>query len=193
MKIISLLTLLTLFIFTSACGKKPSHDPALTTLFVAADHGDAAAIRDLISKGKKINEVDSHGKTPLAYAVMGHHMDAAKALIAAGADATVKTTKGYDLVMLSLYNEMDSSLDMLNYVVSLGLSVNQTTMTGDSALNIAISSQHEKAVVRLISLGAKPNGKSIDILSNQTHPNQVILKIVNDMTKSQSITSARQN
>jgi ankyrin repeat protein len=193
MKMIFFLMLSTLLLFTSACENWSPENPTLTTLFVAADHGDVAAIRNLLSKGKNVNEIDPYGKTPLAYAVIGHHMDAAKTLITVGADATVKTRKGYDLVMLSLYNEMDSSLDMLNYLVSLGLSVNQVTIDGDSALNIAISSQHEKAVVRLVSLGARPNEKSIEILGNQTHPNQAILRIINDMAKSQGIAPAQQN
>ncbi|WEF31821.1 ankyrin repeat domain-containing protein [Pseudoduganella chitinolytica] len=184
MKDLKIFALLVLAFLLSACEKPPTPARNFTNLFDAAKSGEVDAIRLLLVRGNKVDEIDSYGRTPLVYAVMGHHLDAVKILIASGAKKEVVTSKGYDLVMLSLYNEMDDSLDILNYLVNLGLGVNRTTAEGDSALNIAISSKHEKAVARLISLGAVPNQKSKEILESQTQPNAEIVRLIDAATSS---------
>lgn len=182
MRLLIIFIMLALTFSMGACDKTPKQQD-FNNLFEAAKHGNVVAIEHLISKGSVVNQADKHGRTALAYAVMGHHLDAVKMLIAKGATTKVVTPKGYDLVMLSLYNEMGASLDTLNYLVAMGLSVNHTTAEGDSALNIAISSQHEKAVARLISLGALPNEKSNEILKNQVQPNAAIVKMINTVKR----------
>ncbi|HEY0061045.1 MAG TPA: ankyrin repeat domain-containing protein [Telluria sp.] len=163
----------------AACRDRPAApEVPLSTLHMAAQYGDAKATRALVAQGHSIDALDQFGRTPLAYAVMAHHMDVVKVLIALGANKETRTAQGYDLVMLSLYNEIDPSLDMLNYLVDLGMDVNNSTSDGDSALNIAISAQHEQAVERLIALGARANARSLAILDAQSNPSLVIERLV---------------
>lgn len=179
MKSIVALALIVLMLSIVGCGKEQDKSqPQLDTLFSAADYGDSAAIQKLITSGKPVDELDQYGRTPLAYAVMGHHLSATQMLISLGANKDFRTDKGYDLVMLSLYHTKDTSLELLNYLVSLGLPIDNRTADGDSALNIAISSSNEAAVLRLIALGAKPNAKSIDIMRESSGLSPLIVKAV---------------
>lgn len=176
-----------IFIFSVlVCGCKKnqnSHQPPMDTLFLAAQYGDTLSITNLIAKGKKIDQLDSYGRTPLVHAVMQHHMEATKILVSLGANIHIKTPKGYDLIMLSLYHTKDTSLDMLNYLISLGLVVNERTPEGDSALNIALNSSRKDAVVRLIALGARPNEKSNEILNDQHDPDPEIVKLIKAVSR----------
>jgi ankyrin repeat protein len=178
MKLLTISIMSALIFLVCGCKKIPNtHQAELNTLFLAAQYGDVLAISTLVKKGEKIDQVDSYGRTPLTYAVMEHHMEATKILISLGANTHTKTTKGYDLIMLSLYNDKDASIDMLNYLISLGLAIDEKTPDGDSALNIALHSRSKDAVARLIALGALPNEKSNEILNNDHDPE--IVKLIN--------------
>jgi len=158
---------------TSSQSAKEHH-----TLSSAADYGDADRIRILVGSGKPVDELDSSGLTPLARAVMAHHMDATKTLVSLGANIHFKTAKGEDLVMLAMSHEKDDPLEILSYLVGLGLRVDAEALEGTTALNIAINNYDEKAVTKLVALGAKPNAKTASILSNNTNIPPKIMELV---------------
>ncbi len=109
---------------------------------------------------------------------MAHHMDATKTLVSLGANIHFKTAKGEDLVMLAMYHEKDDPLEILSYLVGLGLRVDAESLEGTTALNIAINNYDEKAVTKLVALGAKPNAKTASILSNNTNTPPKIMELV---------------
>src|SRR5690349_1491402 len=59
-------------------------------LHAAAADNDVAAIRDLLSKGTKVDAKDQEGRTALLIATHGNKVDAARALIEAGANVNAK-------------------------------------------------------------------------------------------------------
>ena len=61
-----------------------------TALHSAAKNDDVAAIKDLLSKGTPIDARDGSGCTALLVATHGNKVNAARALIAAGADVNAK-------------------------------------------------------------------------------------------------------
>lgn len=148
------------------------------TVYSAADHGDAEKIRILVRSGKQVDEIGPSGLTPLARAVMAHHLDATKALVSLGANIHFKTDQGEDLVMLAMYHEKDDPLEMLGYLVSLGLRVDNVSLEDNTALNIAINNFDERAVAKLMALGAKPNAKTTAILGRNTDIPPKIIELV---------------
>ncbi|MCK6453241.1 MAG: ankyrin repeat domain-containing protein [Alphaproteobacteria bacterium] len=54
-------------------------------MFAAAERGDAAALKQLIAAGAPVDPRDATGQTPLLLAVARDRLDAAIALIEAGA------------------------------------------------------------------------------------------------------------
>jgi len=59
-------------------------------LIVAAAKGDLASVERLIREGASVKAKDNRGRTALLAATHGNHVDAARALIAAGADVNAK-------------------------------------------------------------------------------------------------------
>jgi len=59
-------------------------------LIAAAAKGDTASVERLIREGASVKAKDGHGRTALLAATHGNHVDAARALIAAGADVNAK-------------------------------------------------------------------------------------------------------
>ncbi|MDR2662803.1 MAG: leucine-rich repeat protein [Treponema sp.] len=73
-----------------------------TPLFYAAGarKGDDGIVRALLEKGADINGRSKAGRTPLMYAVVNEHAKAALALLAAGADPSVKDNDGNTVLHL---------------------------------------------------------------------------------------------
>ena len=51
-------------------------------------------VKKLIQAGVEVNQIDKWGKTPLHYASMYEHAEVITALLAAGADKTIKNKHG---------------------------------------------------------------------------------------------------
>ena len=67
----------------SATSPKPGK---ITPLHTAAEKGDALAVMQLIVSGADQHAFDQYGRTPLALAVLGGHVEVAELLLAGGAD-----------------------------------------------------------------------------------------------------------
>lgn len=78
-----------------------SHKRGLTPLHIAAAKGRGRAIAQLLKDGANPNALDRRGRHPLFYAVSGGHLDAATALIMAGADLEVVDEKGTPWISLA--------------------------------------------------------------------------------------------
>ncbi|HEY6293821.1 MAG TPA: ankyrin repeat domain-containing protein [Terriglobia bacterium] len=64
-------------------------------LLAVVTFGDPAVIRELVDGGANIHEKDADGMTALHWAVVAHHTDAVRALLAAGADVNAVDRFGY--------------------------------------------------------------------------------------------------
>ena len=79
---VALSTILALGVFI--CKAAPSN--ASTPLHKASATGDAVRVAELIGQRAAIDVKDEQGQTPLLLAIAGNHLEAARALIEAGAD-----------------------------------------------------------------------------------------------------------
>jgi uncharacterized protein len=82
-----------------AQSRAPGEREAL--LIAAATRGDAATVKRLISEGVPLEARDSEGRTALTAATYGNHVDAALALIAAGADVNAQDALKNSAYLLS--------------------------------------------------------------------------------------------
>jgi len=65
-------------------------DAELWRLHNAAQRGDVASVRSLLSDGADINEFDDLGHTPLHYAAAAEHLETVKLLLQSGADVNAR-------------------------------------------------------------------------------------------------------
>jgi hypothetical protein len=82
-----------------------SADPQHVALLVAASsEGNLALVKQLLALGAPVNARGLMGALPLFAAIDGHHADVVQALLAAGADKTLKSADGEGA--LDLANEL---------------------------------------------------------------------------------------
>jgi len=70
-------------------------------LFRAAATGDVAAINRLVAEGAKLNARDGRQRTPLMVAAHLRQYDAARALVAAGANVDAFDANRYDVITIA--------------------------------------------------------------------------------------------
>jgi uncharacterized protein len=121
-------------------------------LLAAAARGDATGVERLAKAGARLDQRDSHARTPVHIAAHGSHDDVVRVLAKAGADLNAKDSRQYDLVtIVSVTN--DAAL--LSLALSLGASARQITSPYDgTALIAAAHLGHAEVVRRLIAAGA---------------------------------------
>lgn len=103
-------------------------------LLYKATNGNSGSIRRLISSGADINTVDNN-RTPLLYAIEGHEIENAIALINGGADVNFaqKDNKNTPLMAAAYYGEMP----VVKLLVSRGANINARDIAGESVLGWA--------------------------------------------------------
>lgn len=169
--------ILALAISIAGCKERLPEHP-INSIFDAAESGNVSKLREYVSRSADINALNANDNSALMLAVVNHHVEAAKLLINSGANPNIKHRYGADLIMLSLSNVKDPSIDMLNYTISLGLNVNYVTPDGESALDIAIDAKHLAAVKRLVQVGAKPSQKAMRLIKDPGYPQSEIIEII---------------
>ena len=82
----------------------------LTPLHLCCAQGRLFAVTCLLHKGANVNARSNDLElTPLHLAVMTHHADVARLLLAFGADITIKMTTGHDANHLGVFNLLNCS------------------------------------------------------------------------------------
>jgi cytochrome c len=141
--------LIAIFVLASSAVAAPIHD--------AAKKGDVPAITAALEAGTDVNESDGWA-TPLWYAARRGHEDAAKLLIARGADVNL-TTKSSGPPLLGAIERKNAILVKL--LLASGADPNAALET-KSALYLAVKSGCLECVTALVDLGADVNALNQD-------------------------------
>jgi len=105
----------------------------------AAEQGDLAAVKALLSQGHSINERDpkvKFGWTPLMAAIYQGHTNVVHYLIVAGADLNVHDSTGQTALMWAI-TRGDEGLDMVQDLIVHGADLRATDTMGVSVLSCA--------------------------------------------------------
>ncbi len=123
-------------------------------LHAAAQRGDVATIERLAATSPKasLDARDAHGRTPLHVAAFARQREAARALIAAGADSGALDDDRYDAVTIAAVADDEQTLRVL---LAAGASAKLVTSRYDgTALIAAAHLGHDGVVRQLIAAGA---------------------------------------
>ncbi len=127
---------------------------AYTGLHAAAAAGDVAAIGRFAAAGKAaLDARDGHGRTPLMVAAHARRHEAAKALIAAGADLGALDADRYDVVTIA---SVANDVEMLRIALRSGASAARVTSPYDGTALIAAAHLGHAEVVRLLIAAKAP-------------------------------------
>jgi ankyrin repeat protein len=123
-------------------------------LHQAAAAGDTVAIARLaVAPGGDLNGRDGHGRTPLMVAAHGRRHDAARALIAAGADLDALDSEHYDVLTIS--GVLDD-VAMVKLALAAGANAKLVTSPYDGTALIASAHLGHVAVVRALIAAKAP-------------------------------------
>jgi len=144
MKKTLLVILCCLFIGATRADTPPNADQLLIQ---AATHGDIAAVKDLLTRGAKVQARDEYGWTALMAATHANEVQVAKVLIAAGSDVNAK-----DKLQDSpyLYAGAEGRLEILKMMLAAGADLKSTNRFGGTALIPACEKGHLENVKVLL-------------------------------------------
>lgn len=114
---------------------KITHD-SRTYLFWAASRGNLAVMEYLLTHGARVDLQDSHGYSPLLFAVAGGQQNTKvyDLLIAKGVNVKADLTQeGANALLLGIANDKDFILT--DYFISKGLDLNSKDAAGNTAFN----------------------------------------------------------
>ncbi|WP_318217701.1 ankyrin repeat domain-containing protein [Streptomyces sp. SCL15-6] len=83
-----------------------TNDRGDSLVMLAAYHGHAGAVRELLTRGADVDRVNDRGQTPLAGAAFKGETDVAKALLEAGADPSAGTPSAVDTARMFARTEL---------------------------------------------------------------------------------------
>jgi len=140
---------------------KITHD-SRTYIFWAAMRGNTEVMEYLISKGAKVDIMDSHGATPLTFAAGGGQPDTKVYDILVKGGVNVKKDvngDGANALMLSVAADKDFAL--MNYFVSKGLDLNAVDANGNTAFAYATRTGNIELLKSLVKKGVKYNDNAM--------------------------------
>lgn len=97
-------------------GDKPQHailEVGTTPLMEAAFKGDAAKVKELAEAGAELDAQDTFGWTAIRYAVRNAKFDAAKELMAKGANTNIASKSGRTPLMSAAANGLAEMCELL--------------------------------------------------------------------------------
>jgi uncharacterized protein len=97
----------------------------------------------LLEKGADPNTSDNEGFTPLMYAAVKGHFEAANLLLGKGADVNAVEKSGGTALMLASH---EGQTEVVKLLLEKGADVNVKEKTGKTALSMASSKGHEDIV-----------------------------------------------
>ncbi|MBO9566406.1 MAG: ankyrin repeat domain-containing protein [Niastella sp.] len=133
---------------------KITHD-SRTYIFWAAARGNLPIVEYLIKKGAKLDLRDSHGSTVFGFASGGGaaNIPVFEALVKGGGDIKQKNQDGASLLLTGIASDKD--LALTNYLISKGLSLQETDAAGNTAFNYAARSGNIELMKTLLQKGVK--------------------------------------
>ena len=131
----------------------PAEKSAYTGLFAAAERGDAAQIRALITKGEKPDARDPHGRTPLHVAAYGANHEAMRALVSGGANPNALENDRYDIVTIAA---VANDVPTLKVALAIGASAKNVTSRYDGTALIAAAHLGHVEIVRALIRAGSP-------------------------------------
>lgn len=145
-------------VFSAASGRaqvppSPVEKSAYTGLFAAAERGDAAQIRALITKGEKPDARDPHGRTPLHVAAYGANHEAMRALVSGGANPNALENDRYDIVTIAA---VANDVPTLKVALAIGASAKNVTSRYDGTALIAAAHLGHVEIVRALIRAGSP-------------------------------------
>lgn len=132
----------------AAAGKVPLVD--------AADRGDLAAVRTLLTQKTDVNAAREDGLTALHAAVNADRLDIAEALLRAGANASAKDRYGLTPIYLASLN---GSVPLIQRLLEAGADPNAVDPGGETALMTATRTGAVGAMRLLIDRGAQVDAR----------------------------------
>jgi len=126
----------------------------------AAKKGDTAAIATALDAGSDINEPDGFG-TPLYYAVSRQHLDAAKLLVARGADVNAGSKIGGPPLKPAVAK---SKLELITLLLAHGADPN-VAAGKETVLHQAVRNGCLDCVKALVAAGADVNARGADAVA----------------------------
>ncbi len=123
-----------------------------TPLVTAVGFGDAAVIQALVKGGADVDERDSDGMTALHWAVLAHHPEVVKALLAAGANANAVDHFGYTPLLYAATVDFGDA-ETVTMLLKAGADPGIKDKKGETAL--AHASQYPYITAALQQGGAK--------------------------------------
>lgn len=133
----------------------------LTYVHAAASTGNVDVLNYLISQGANISVETDFGMTPIVMAASRGQNNPAiyDAFFKAGVDPKAKYSNGANLLLLGIAN--DSDLKLANYLVTKGLSLNDTDTDGKTAFDYAAKSGNLTLLKALKAKGVKHTGNAL--------------------------------
>ena len=129
-------------------------------LAAAAEGGHATVVKQLLANPSvNPNFISASGMTPLRSAIAGGDGDCIQALLEAGADPNLETSRGTPLSCAAALGDV-SSLELLVKKGALVDAISRTS--GVTALMVASREDQREAVKQLLALGANPDLKSTE-------------------------------
>lgn len=137
-------------------------DSWMSTLHLAAEHGNLRVVRLLLShRTFEVDERDSDGLTPLIYATIRGHADVVRALLEAGADPACPASesgryRGRAPLHIAVQHRREGILQSLLRACS-DSAIDAYDCDGRTPLHVAIEADFEAGVQALLRAGANPN------------------------------------
>lgn len=149
----------------------------LSPLHYAVIYQNKPAVSLLLSAGADVRIKNVQGNTPLQ---VGFHdtdtcdLDMVKVLVGAGADAKCKTCDGRTLVHLAAEQ---NNFQVIEYLLSLGVGVDDRDELGETALHLAVKNYFRDCCFMLTVDVLLKNGADVEVVNNEGQsPKQIFEK-----------------
>jgi uncharacterized protein len=126
------------------------------SLVEAVKQGDARAVRDLLGRGAKANEVAPDGSTALFWAAYGNDLAMAELLLGAGANARAANQFGATALYVAAAH---ADADLAAKLLAAGADPNARLVSGETALMEAARQGKLALVQLLLEKRADPNAR----------------------------------